>query len=56
VAVLSALRAAPRPESNVSLAVPLGRTANGSDDERSDVDLPTALSDSDDMLTMWLRH
>jgi len=44
--LLSALRAALRTEPNVRLAVLFGSTANGTDDEHSDVDLLLALSDS----------
>jgi hypothetical protein len=39
-----------RTEVNVSLASLFGLTAVGSDDERSDVELPDALSGSDDVL------
>jgi predicted nucleotidyltransferase len=45
--LLSALRAALRTEPNVRLAVLFGSTANGSDDEHSDVDVLVAASDSD---------
>jgi predicted nucleotidyltransferase len=45
--LLSALRAALRTEPNVRLAVLFGSTANGSDDEDSNVDVVVALSDSD---------
>jgi predicted nucleotidyltransferase len=45
--LLSRLRAALRTEPNVRLAVLFGSTANGSDDEHSDVDVLVAVSDSD---------
>jgi predicted nucleotidyltransferase len=44
--LLSALRAALRTEPNVRLAVLFGPSANGTEDERSDVDLLVTLSDS----------